>query len=585
MRRISVDLIRGVSKFALSTATRVDGVVMALRDVEPFQRQRQTNPVSNENGTPEVSPQKAPPRRSTRAAWDLRTIPPPSTPSVPPPALPTSASPRPAYARTPTLSDFPAPVQMLKNVLTLPRLNYRGARPWMQPSPIDQEGLAQTVLGVPEAEVREFMTAVVPRYVRTVQRYWVNAAAYALKYPGLTEVTDQDFARLLGETPFNRFLCTTLDPVDQVDFAGLFDPTLLDTGRYAKLDFMSMARVASRPGLHSAPTVTLLEQRSGVWTPLAIRINGLTVEPKHRNAYELAKYFVLQGAASSFILGLHPNVHFPMDAINAVTRSILPEEHPVRLLLEQHFYTQLPLNYSVLYIDKSVVRNDQREIYTPFVGDWSSHLEMMADYHRGVPGNSARPGYRYGLDAPDVPSGPGKFLKSYFDAVLTLTTQVLRSVAKGDDDVRRWSQHLSGVVRGFPNSDEIFHGDTLARAVAFFIWDVSVLHSSDHYAYSQESINQVPLRMRVGPPKTLEMPAIDRTRLVTKEDLFRHRMARAMYFKPSVLRHLSDVEYELSEPQDQRAVRDFKERLRTIDADPKMRAYCPLDQIASSIQF
>ena len=577
MGKRAVNLVRDLSRVLLDAAVKADNLVTRVAESGVHKAFRGSRPDDTARKAVDHEPQAD----GGRHAWDMRTVAPPGASVPPPPPSPPSPASRTAYPSAFGVISKTFDPRILGNT----KRQYREARPWVQPSTHIPDGLAQTVLNVPDYEVTEFMDVVVGRYIRTLHTYWIKATAYALRHPRAEAVSDAEFARMLSETPISRFLCRTLDPADRTVFGHLLEPEKLARGAYAKVDYSNMARLAPRPGIFVAPTVTLLERVGSGWQPLAIRINGLTVEPKHTNAYDLSKYFVLQGAANSLVLGLHPNVHFPMDAVNAITRSILPEDHPVRRVLEPHFYMQLPLNYAVLYIDKSLLKNDQREIYTPLVGRIQQLLEFTSDYHRGLPGNSAFPAYQYGLDAPEIPSPYGDFLKAYFEVILEFTTRIVACVPKDDPHVRRWSEHLSEVVAGFPCPKDIGREDTLARAVAFFIWDVAVLHTVDHRGYADESVNKMPFRMRVPPPASLDMPPVDRSRVLRKEDIFRHRMARVMYFKPTVIRRLLDADYGFDLPEHREAARVFFERLHEVDADPVMRKRCPVEELAISIQF
>jgi hypothetical protein len=86
-----------------------------------------------------------------------------------------------------------------------------------------------------------------------------------------------------------------------------------------------------------APTVSLFSRdASGRLMPLAIRVRDLLLTPEDGEAWELAKYFVLQGAVHELVLVVHPRVHLPMDTVNAISRTALPRTHLLARLLEPH---------------------------------------------------------------------------------------------------------------------------------------------------------------------------------------------------------------------------------------------------------
>lgn len=479
---------------------------------------------------------------------------------------------------------------LLKNAISpdvreATRKKYATNLPWPQPSPISFDGLAQTVLNVPDEEIQEFLDVVVSRYVKTLRKYWIEAGAYAMQFRGLDAIDDNEFANLVERTSFSRFLCSTLDAQDRIDFAP-FLKSDLPSGQFYKVDFSCLSNLNVLPEMYLSPTVTLFEKQSGgALIPRAIKINGIVIQPKDANAWELARYFVLQGAAIAVVAGIHPTVHFPMDAINALTKSVLPTGHLVRRLLEPHLYMQLPLNYAVLHIDRSVAHNNQREIYTPFPFPKESFFQIMQSFHRGIPGNSAYPPYQFPLAPPQIHSDYGNFLKLYYDVILGFVTDVTSTIKKRDPYVRRWAHHISVAVPGFPGSEKILQGDNLARALTSFICSVSVIHSADHYSYGDISVNKVPLRMRQPSPASSKIASVNRKNLVNWEDIFRHRMAREMYFKPSTVKRLMDVGYHFETEEQRDAADRFHEQIRELDESLGENRFVPLDQISSSIQY
>jgi hypothetical protein len=319
--------------------------------------------------------------------------------------------------------------------------------------------------------------------------------------------------------------------------------------------------------------------------PIAIQVEDNVFTPKESHAWELAKFFVAQGSALCLLAGLHPLVHFPMDAINALTKSILPADHPVRVLLQPHLYMQLPLNYRILYIDRSVAHNNQKEIYTPFSVPKEGFFEIMRRFHQGIPGNSSYPGFEFSLEDRPLYSPFQEFIHEYEMRVLDFVKEVVKSVKPRDPHIRRWAHHLSPVVKGFPSAETIFQGDNLSRTLMRFIANVSVVHSVDHHSYASVSPNLVPLRLRVPAPSSKKQSYVDPKTMVNWEDIFRHHMAWEMYFKPATVKRLIDVQYDFTDPKLKDAVREFHEQLKTLNNDLAESRFIPLDEIASSIQY
>src|SRR5262249_36767027 len=65
-------------------------------------------------------------------------------------------------------------------------------------------------------------------------------------------------------------------------------------------------------------------------------------------AWNLAKIYALQGAAYHMLFVVHPALHFPMDSVNAITKTAVPHIHLLFQLLYPHTAYQLTLDNAVL---------------------------------------------------------------------------------------------------------------------------------------------------------------------------------------------------------------------------------------------
>jgi len=252
-------------------------------------------------------------------------------------------------------------------------------------------------------------------------------------------------------------------------------------------------------------------------------------------------------------------------------------------LLAPHHYMQLRWIFAVLYIDRSVAHNNQQEIYTPFTLPRDGFLTLMGRAYRGVRGNSTYPAYRFRLGGEYTYGRYGEFLAAWYEVILAFVKEVVAAVAPGDADVKRWADEIARHVPGFPNGRQIFEGDTLAEAVATYIHNVSVVHSADHHAYAVLPVNKLPLRMRVPAPSRGRPVQLDKA--LRRTDVFRHRMAREMYFKTITLNPLQHTRYDFVAPELQQAAEAFQQEVRRLAANLPGREYIPLAKIATSIQF
>jgi hypothetical protein len=124
--------------------------------------------------------------------------------------------------------------------------------------------------------------------------------------------------------------------------------------------------------------------------------------------------------------------------------------------------------------------------------------------------------------------------------------------------------------------------------IANLIWDLSVGHAADHYDYSLIDINKAPLRMRVPPPDSKDIPTLDRKKLINWVDIFKHEFERKMFFAPRNVTLLMDTKYDFHKPTEQR-LRELNEYflndLRKTEKDLTVYNYIPLNQISRSIQY
>ncbi|MEM7354149.1 MAG: hypothetical protein AAF657_25320 [Acidobacteriota bacterium] len=469
-------------------------------------------------------------------------------------------------------------------MLTARDFLYGEKSPWPAPSKFKPEGMPAMVPDLPRNEVQEFFGTIVERYNHNVTHDWPGAARHCLLSPHLQPVSDHELVHQLSETCFSYALNPTLDPADAESFSAVLEQAQ-DDDRFYKVDFSAMEDFESYPGIYTAATVTLLRRRGGQLEAVAIRINGLVLTPEDTHAWQLAKYFVLQAATTLMTLCQHPRLHFPMDSVNAVTKTALPKNHVIFRLLEPHLRFSLPLNRSTLYHPKSIVSHNEKEIYTPYAGPTDSLRELISIGYRGIAGNSSYPEYRFPMRPETIHSDYGTFVKVYYDVIYRFVEKVLQGRVENDPLVRDWAGYISEWVPGFPDGEAIFAGDNLVAAITFFIWDVSVMHSSDHNEFAGYPINQAPLRIRVPPPTAKRIPPLNLRKLTRRFDVFKYWMAKRMFFAPTNISLLQDTEYNFEESALRQTARDFLQELRDADANMPVRRFVPLSEISRSIQY
>jgi hypothetical protein len=307
--------------------------------------------------------------------------------------------------------------------------------------------------------------------------------------------------------------------------------------------------------------------------------------PEDGTSWQLARYFVLQGAHTRLVLTDHPRLHFATDVINAVTRSILPAGHLLHTLIEPHTVFTAGLNDAVIHHRRSVLLNSQREIYAPLAYTIEGIIKLIAAGKNGVPGSRAYTPHRFGEDFTGDHVPYGRYRRDWFDAYLRLVSAVVREIPPNDPHVQAWAAHIAPWLPGFPGPSQIAEGDTLARAVTTYICSVSVFHSGDHHAYSAIPLQEIPWRLRVPSPDREAPAELDLARLVSPEDFFRHQLCHAMFFVPVIRRPISAVRYRFRDARSIAAAKQHRRDMAELDARWSGTAFPRSTEIACSIQY
>jgi hypothetical protein len=470
--------------------------------------------------------------------------------------------------------------------------------PWPKANTLAGE-LPAMIKRVPKAQIDDFRIDVVSHYLKTLKvgRVKILLKMLAGDYK-LRPVSDLLFAQQLFYGTLSKLL-TPVHTEDAREFPELLNSdNLFDSHgapKYLKIDTVSMNRWDPLHGIHSAPSLTLFKRDSNnSGTVLAIKINGLVLTPDDKNAWELAKYFVLQGALCLTTLLTHPRLHFPVDTISAISLTALPKEHLLFKLLAPHTRIQLAINQAVSLQPYSVAHNNQFLPYTPYPG-WGNvpvidegrgWTGLMTDAFSGIEGNSSYPPYTFPLVPEKIWSDFDDFIRGYYDVIFDFVSAVTSYIDVDDPVITYWSDAIAAWVTGFPPHQRLREGDTFARAIAYFIWDVTVAHSADHGAMGHYQQNIFPLRLRVPAPSSKTIPPINRRKLVTFGDTLRNRLCFKMYFgPPQGTQHLHDTWYGFGIAELDELNKRFLRELKRFDEGITGRRFIALKDIASSINF
>ena len=454
---------------------------------------------------------------------------------------------------------------------------------WPQ-QPIIHEQFPAPVFNLDIEELFDHHKHIVSRYIGQIATLTPLLAWQAKRETRVKPMSDALFVKFLTETSLGQFVNLTLDPADRQAFAAQIGSD--DERQYAKVDFSCLDQAETLPGIHVAPTVTLLRRKSATqYEVVAIRIRRQIFLPEDTAVWQLSKLFVLQGAAVNIVLTFHPWLHFPGDTINALTKSLLPQGHLLHCLLRPHLEFTLGLHEATIHNRRSVFHNSQKELFTPFPFPTEQIHCLMLFGRTGIPGNSSYPGYRFGNHLLGKHTLYGRYRQEWYETIYDFVKEITRLIPKNDPYVVRWANAISEWLPDFPIGAHIFKDDILTQAIASYICTVSVFHTGDHFSYSMIPFHYAPLRLRIPAPDQ-ELPLdSDMASWVHAEDYFRHKLCHAMFFRPVVLRSLQDAHYQFRTPQSRQAKKAFYKAIGQLDEAWHGSTFPSSHEIAVSLQY
>jgi len=454
------------------------------------------------------------------------------------------------------------------------RFLYERKGPWPQPSPAHPLKEAAEVLNVPLAETALWDVAVGLRLVADEYGYASEAARMALDDMDSALPTDEEFNKIMLNTAYTRFM----QPLSAFDIAHLEKISAAKTSaaKFWKYDFSAMNLVKPMEGLYCAPTVVFFEEdTSGARScfGIAIRTDDKPwITPGDGSSWTLAKVYALQAAIYHMLFVVHPALHFPMDSVNAITKTAVPQIHPLFQLLYPHTVLTLPLDNAVLEGPGSPVnKNVQGTWFDPFMGDGYNLKLLFGAGYSGLEDkwyNGAYPPYDFLKPQMGFDSDYGRWLAAYFSPFVDFCTKVATKILEADKKdtyVTRWARYNSTYVRGFPDEKSILDRDCLAQAMAIFMWDVSVSHAGDHYSIGYNVPARYKfLRIRNYPPPPSDNGPAKIGDVAVVDDLFRAEMAQQMFFRPWGVAPLYSTTYAFTDRDLRKARDDFQDSLQTI---------------------
>lgn len=482
------------------------------------------------------------------------------------------------------------------------RFLFGGEGPWPQPNPAHPEGEAPVVVHVPFGEKADWTLHIGLRYLASM--FWYTPASIVAAFRDRVDQAPDDatFAKTMSESAYSKFLVPLDGGADDAPFAAIIADNPGATLRL--IDFTAMDVVKPYDDMYVAGTLTLFRQKPDeTWEVLGIALGDRVFEPKpaQRGAFDLAKLFVLQGAAYAMLFTEHPNLHFPFDSINAVTKTILPTDHIVHRVLSPHFRFQLPLNNAVLLSPQSVITNFKPTFYAPFTANMDAGLlELFVAGYAGKRGHNGYPPFDFALAPKLVESKYGAFGRAYYEEAFFPFAKKIADRVKASQNadetiqtearaIQSWAHFLAPMVPGFPNRDTILQSDNLAHALATILYTLSLGHALDHKCFSYDvSVEQKYLRVRLPPPASTGAAPADIGRATTWMDRYRARLAHKIFFEPHVITKLMTVDYDLGDDTLNPWISKFRMDLREVEGSLEGRGipvFMTLDETPASIQY
>lgn len=502
---------------------------------------------------------------------------------------------------------------------------YHRMGPWPQPN--QAMDLWPMVVHLPKLERRRFFWNIALRYLRQSIFYTPVALWYAWRNPGLTKLSDEDLCEYMCVRSYSKFMYLATKDDIQTFLPGYEMQRLNPDKNYFISDLYLMRHIPSQKGQYVATTVCLFEEQDSSmhrFKPMGIYVvscpekgkeheqTKVVVYPEDGNAWDLAKYYAVMGCAYRIVFSIHSTLHFPMDAVNAITKSILPKSNLILQLLLPHLEFSLELDLVVQTSKTSPIKNHQQYPYTGVTGTAAEIAALFVDAHEGLSDRKkAYPPFHFKMK----PQSESKseyyyFQVEYYECIHRFVKKVLNQLTPKDkQELLPWAQYIAPYINKHISHEEYsyLHNDNLTHfpdekevlgdhdgepllpvLISTIIWDLTVGHAADHYDFGMMDFDHMPMRLRIPPPASRNVPDFKQKDLRKFVDVFKHRLEWKMFYMPTNISLLHNVDYGFKTAELQQLNKEFREDLRRTEeglAAKGIRNFMPLKKIARSIQY
>ena len=190
--------------------------------------------------------------------------------------------------------------------------------------------------------------------------------------------------------------------------------------------------------------------------------------PADGSLWDLAKLHLQ--ASSAFVMPgrFHGNIHFGLPCVAAASLQVLNKQDALYQLLAPHLRFTLRINNEALRVQRA---QDRSKAYAPFPVSGDEFVSSIAG---DVQEQLLNPGFRcppWSLKNSELAFN--QYGQAYYDQVYAFIAQVYPHLDAGS--LRTFKQQVELFIPSFAAADDI-------HALATLIWQVSFLHSADHYS-------------------------------------------------------------------------------------------------------
>ena len=419
-----------------------------------------------------------------------------------------------------------------------------------------------SVLTIPARENLDFNFWRKPTYILPTLKGMVkNKVLWLLEEKRVEVIPDDLLIRWVTHGPVSRITNVSAG-IATVDFS-IVDSLVMDEGVFIHGPKMSWT-------LGKPETLTL---NFG---------NGEQYTPADGAQWDLSKLHI-QSCMSLLIAGrFHGNIHFGLPCTAAASLSRLKKTGVLYQLLSPHLRFTLRINNEALRVRRA---QDRSKAYAPFAIDGDEFVRSIA---ADVTEQLLEPGMRtppWSTTTNELPFND--FGKRYFSVIKDFVDDVMPAITA--DELAEWQGFMNTYVPGFSAQEP-------AAAIATIIWQVSILHSADHYSFEvlmdseRYSFNKIHLKTPALSDIKKDMPQRQLLDLACDpEDRFRSNVfvdTFARGHKHILWSNTMDqIKYRFKAPELKQKAVEFQKSL--IETERQLEQeninICPLNRVFQSI--